>query len=81
MATAAEIVSITEGTGTVCGTSEAALIGSTTDANGMSFAANGGEAMVGGASTVVAGITAAQDVCLNVSGTNRVSGFITWVQR
>lgn len=81
VAGAAEIVSITEGTGTVCGTSEAALVGSTTDANGMSFAANGGFAAVGSNSTVVAGKTANVDTCMNVSGSNRVSGFVTYVQR
>lgn len=81
VAGAAEIASITEGTGTTCNTSEAALVGSTTDANGMSFAANGGVAMGSGLATVVAGKTANVDTCLNVSGSNRVSGFVTWVQR
>lgn len=81
VAGAAEIVSITEGTGSVCATSEAALMGSTTDANGASFAANGGMAAIGSNSTVIAGITANVDTCLNVSGSNRVSGFVTYVQR
>lgn len=81
VAGAAEIVSITEGTGSVCASSEAALLGSTTDANGASFAANGGMALNGGGSTAIAGITANVDTCLNVSGSNRVSGFVTWVQR
>lgn len=77
VAGAAEIVSITEGTGAVCATSEAALVGSTTDANGMSFAANGGVST----NATIAGKTANVDTCLNVSGTNRVSGFVTWVQQ
>lgn len=81
VAGAAEIVSITEGTGSTCGTSEAALFGSTTDANGASFAANGGVAANGGGATTIAGITANVDTCLNVSGSNRVSGYVTWVQR
>lgn len=81
VAGAAEIVSITEGTGSTCGTSEAALVGSTTDANGLSFAANGGFTASGGNATVIAGKTANVDTCLNVSGSNRVSGFVTWVQR
>jgi hypothetical protein len=81
VAGAAEIVSITEGTGSTCGTNEAALAGSTTDANGMSFAANGGIAANGGNATVIAGITANVDTCMNVSGSNRVSGFVTWVQK
>lgn len=77
---AAEIVSITEGTGSVCGTSEAALMGSTTDANGMSFAANGGLTLGAGSAAVVKGLTTNVDTCLNVSGANRISGMITWVQ-
>jgi hypothetical protein len=77
VAGAAEIVSITEGTGTLCGTSEAALMGSTTDANGVSLAASGG--FPGG--FTVNGKTANVDTCLNVSGTNRVSGLVNWVQR
>lgn len=81
VAAAAEIVSITEGTGALCATSEAALMGSTTDANGVSLAANSGPVIVGGVATSIAGKTANVDTCLNVSGTNRVSGFVTWVQR
>lgn len=81
VASAAEIVSITEGTGSFCGTGEAAILGSTTDANGLSFAANGGVSISGGDATILAGKTANVDTCLNVSGSNRVSGFITWVQQ
>lgn len=81
VAGAAEIAAITEGTGSTCGTGEAALVGSTTDANGMSFAANGGLSAVGGNSTVIAGKTANVDTCLNVSGSNRVAGWVTWVQK
>lgn len=81
VAGAAEIASITEGTGSTCGTSEAALAGSTTDANGLSFAANGGVSAIGGNATIIAGKTANVDTCLNVSGSNRVSGWVTWVQR
>lgn len=80
VAGAAEIVSITEGTGSTCATSEAALVGSTTDANGMSFAANGGLSLPGGNATAIKGISTNVDTCLNVSGSNRVSGFVTWVQ-
>lgn len=80
VASAAEIVAVTEGTGSVCGTSEAALVGSTTDANGLSFAANGGLGMGGANATIIAGKTTNVDTCLNVSGANRVSGWVTWVQ-
>lgn len=81
IAGAAEIVSITEGTGTVCGTSEAALLGSTTDANGGSLAANGGFPWGTGAKAVVRGKTANVDTCANVSGSNRVVVTINWVKR
>lgn len=74
---AAEIVSITEGTGTVCGTSTAALAGSTTDANGLSST---GFAAIGGSATVIVGKTTNSDICLMLSGSNRVAGWVTFVQ-
>lgn len=80
VAGAAEITAITEGTGSVCGTSEAALLGSTTDANGTSFAANGGLVIGDGLGAVINGKTTNVDTCLNVSGSNRVSGLVTYVQ-
>jgi hypothetical protein len=81
VAGAAEIVNIVEGTGSTCGTSQAAIIGSTTEANGLSFAANGGFSSSGGNATVIPGSGTNVDTCLMVSGTNRVAGFVTWVQR
>lgn len=81
VAGAAEIFNIDEGTGTTCQTSTAAIAGSTTAANGLSFAANGGFAAMGGNSTVMAGKTANVDTCIVPSGSNRLSGFITYVQR
>lgn len=80
VAAAAEIISITQGDTSTCGTNEVALLGSTTDANGMSLAANGGVVIGNGMSTVIAGTVTNDDICLNVSGSNRVSGFVTWVQ-
>jgi len=81
LAGAAEIVSVWEGTGSTCGTGSAALLGSTTEAQGVSLAANGGFALTGGSSTVLAGKTANVDVCLRQSTSSQVSGFVTWVQR
>lgn len=81
VAATAEIVNIVEGTGTVCATGIAALLGSTTDANGASFAANGGVSMIGGSATVLAGKTVNVDTCIRLSTTNRVSGYVTWAQR
>lgn len=81
VAAAAEIFNIDEGTGTTCGTGTAAVVGSTTAANGLSFAANGGMAAIGSNSTVLAGLTANVDTCIVPSSTNRLSGFVTYVQR
>lgn len=81
VAGAAEIFNIVEGTGTTCQTSTAAIVGSTTAANGLSFAANGGMAAVGGGATVIAGTGTNVDTCIMPSSTNRLSGFVTYVQR
>jgi hypothetical protein len=81
VAGAAEIANVVEGTGTTCQTGTAAIAGSTTAANGMSFAANGGWSSAGGNATVLAGKTANVDTCLVPSGSNRLSGFVTYVQR
>lgn len=78
---AAEIASLVEGTGTTCQTGSDAMAGSTTAANGMSFAANGGVSAIGGGATILAGSKVNADVCIVPSSTNRLSGFVTWVQR
>lgn len=80
VAGAAEIANIVEGTGTTCQTSTAALLGSTTAANGLSFAINGGIAIGSGSSSVLVGKTANVDTCLVNNSTGRVSGTVTWVQ-
>lgn len=77
IAAAAEVVSLWEGTGTACGTGSAAIIGSTTEANGVSLAANGGFAMGGGV-PFLRTATTANALCLRQSGTSRVSGFISY---
>jgi len=79
VAGAAEIVSFTEGTGTTCGTGTLAVSGSTTAANGESFAANGGRAG-GGFGTIMLTKTPGNDLCLAQSTTSRVAGNITFVQ-
>lgn len=76
VASAAEVVSIWEGTGTACGTGSAALLGSTTEANGMSFAANGGFTIP----TVIRGLSTNVDICIRLNGTNRVAGWLSYVQ-
>lgn len=79
VAGAAETVSIWEGTGTACGTGSAAIFGSTTEANGLALAANGGFSAVAPtpffrtASTNV-------DLCIRQVGTNQISGMISYLK-
>jgi len=80
VAGAAEIVSVTEGTGTTCGTGTAALTGSTTAANGESYAANGGISRGNGAGTVTLTRTRGDDLCLAQNTSSRVSGNLVYVQ-
>lgn len=80
-AAAAEIVNIVEGTGTTCQTGTAAIVGSTTEANGLSLAANGGFGIGHGTAAAIIGKTANVDTCLYNSGSNRISGSVTWVQQ
>ncbi len=77
VAGAAEIVNIIEGTGANCGSAQAAVIGSTTAANGMSFAANGGFSNP----IKVPGIGTNTNTCVLTSGANRVAGYLTYVQQ
>jgi hypothetical protein len=81
VAAAAEILNWVEGTGSTCGTSTAAVVGSTTVGNGLSFGANGGFVAIGGNRAVIVGIGTNVDGCLTQSGSNRISGFLTYVQR
>ena len=77
VAGAAEVVSLWEGTGTACGTGSTAILGSTTEANGLSISANGGFSAVSG-TPFLRTATTANDICLRQSGANRVSGVITY---
>lgn len=75
---AQETINIVEGTGSVCGTSKTALVGDTTDANGVTLAASGGGFTI---NRTIAGIGTNVDVCIMLGGTNRVSGYLEWVQQ
>jgi len=77
VAGAAEVVSLWEGTGTACGTGSTAILGSTTEANGLSISANGGFSAVSG-TPFLRTATTANDICLRQSGANRVSGVLTY---
>lgn len=80
VAGAAEIINFVEGTGSVCATGKTALAGSTTDANGMSFAANGSLQIQSNVPLLWTS-TAGNALCLTHSGTNRVAGFLTYAQQ
>lgn len=76
VAGAAEITSEWEGSGTTCGTGTIAHSGSTTAANGESFAANGGYQSTNLPYMLLPG----NDWCVAQSGSNRVSGKV-WFTR
>jgi len=75
VAGAAEITSEWEGTGSACGTATIAHSGSTTAANGESFAANGGYT-----TTKTFVLLPGNDFCIAQSGSSRVSGKVSWVK-
>ena len=77
----AENVSIVSGTGTVCATGTAAMVGGTTAANGPNLAANGGFVLNNGANAWAVAGANADNVCLLQSGTGRVSGVMVSVVR
>jgi hypothetical protein len=71
IANAAETISVVSGTGTTCGTSTDAVIGSTTAVIGL--AANQGFAL-GSGGYAVAASSSGEDICLLKSGSVQVSG-------
>jgi hypothetical protein len=78
----AENISLVEGTGTVCATTPAAILGATTAANGYNFAAGSGIAKGNGVAPVAFGsLTSLNNVCLLQSGTGRVSGSLLLAQQ
>jgi hypothetical protein len=84
IANAAVAVSIVEGSGSVCATSPAAVIGSSTavaSTNGLQLAANGGMTFGGGHATVASSNTSTNALCLLVSSAVLVSGNLTYVQQ
>jgi hypothetical protein len=80
--TAADSISLVGGTGATCTTgTPAAILGSTTAANGMALAANAGWAVGSGSGTIYRTITAGHGVCVLQSGTTLVAGGGTFVQQ
>jgi hypothetical protein len=78
-ASAAQTVSIVEGTGATCATNTAAVIGNNTAAGGLSFAINGGQNIGGGIGPIAKTATAGDNVCLYTTG-GVISGVISGVQ-
>jgi hypothetical protein len=76
----AEGIALVEGTGTTCGTGTAGMAGGSTAATGWNFAANGGLAIGNGLGIIARTATAADNVCLLVSGVSQLSGTIVWAQ-
>lgn len=73
----AENVSLVEGTGSVCASSTAAIIGATTAANGVALIANEGFSLPS-SQPLFKMATAGDHLCLLQSGTGRVTGTITY---
>ena len=77
VSSAAQSVSIVEGTGAACGTNTLGLIGAPTAAGGMSIGASGGMSSIA-PFPWLATATAGNNVCILLSSTGRVSGVITY---
>ena len=77
---AGDKVALVEGTGATCGSSTAGMAGGATAVTGWNFAANDGLALGNGQGVVARTATAADNVCLLVSGTAQVSGTVVWAQ-
>lgn len=74
--------SVVEGTGTTCATGTAAMAGGTTAATGFGIAANGSPIQVGGGiGPILETKTVGDNVCLIVSGTGPLAGYIAYEQQ
>lgn len=80
VADAAVDVSLTSGTGSTCGTGTTALLGSTTAANGLALAANGGITNASTGTRHNWTEATGDDLCLLLSSAVRVTGTILWAK-
>lgn len=76
----AQNVALVEGTGTVCATGIAGMMGGSTAATGQNLAANQGFVLPASTVPWAKTVTAADNVCLLQSGTGQISGVIVWTQ-
>lgn len=74
----AENLSWVEGTGSTCGTGTLAVVGGTTAAAGMNFAANGGANAGSGDAWFAITSVPGDNICLLQSGTGRVAGSLKY---
>lgn len=74
-------INLVEGTGSVCATGTAGVLGGATAATGPNLAANSGWAIGSGTGTVAATATGGDALCLFTSSTGQISGHITYVQK
>lgn len=81
VAAGATAFNLNTGTGSNCGASTAAVMGSTTAANGMSLVTNGGLAFGNGGSTIAIANVAGAELCTLQSNAVYVSGNLTFVQQ
>lgn len=79
LAGAADNVAVTEGTGTNCGTGNAAVFGGATAATGLNLAANQGAVWNGAGASHFHTNTAGDAMCLLPSATSQLSGYFTYV--
>ena len=77
----AQNIALVEGTGTTCATGIAGMAGGTTAATGWNLAANDGLVKGVGSNWVFKTATAADNVCLLLSGTGQTSGSVQYVQQ
>jgi hypothetical protein len=77
----AQNIALVEGTGTTCGTSTTGMAGGSTAATGQNWAANGGFSGGDGRSWIFKTATAADNVCLLLSGSGQTSGVVKYVQQ
>lgn len=74
-------VGIVEGTGGLCGTGAAGIVGGATAASGPNFLVNGGLAVGSGEGAIWSSAGTNVDVCLITSSAAQLSGHVAWVQQ
>lgn len=80
-AVAADVFSIVEGTGSVCGTGTKAMVGATTAAAGLSLGTAGSINYGGGSGAVARTTVAGNNVCILRTTAGPLSGVVGWTQQ